>query len=291
MGDLIKEVKAQLYDRISNPLFVCFVASWGIWNWRLILGVLFGTGYEMRQAVVQEQIAQSGTWFQQLWFFPLLSAILYILIYPWVARCVYWYWENQQKELKRLRQKIEDATPISQEEAIRLRRTNREELRRMEGEVDEMQKRVQELQLALNEYEQKVSNLENDKVELTKQLGKAIELAKQEVLTPKVQGLHPLEPVAKDGNIFDRFDKKSVEIAKNKGGISENSEIAALLALVLSHTGSAYDLAESTGINRIIIENGLDGLYKNGLVESFAGKWHLSERAKKIVVDSGLVKI
>lgn len=291
MVDFMKEVKAQLYDKVSNPLLACFAASWNIWNWRLVLGVLFGTGYETRQAVVQEQIAQSGAWFQQLWFYPLLSAVLYIAIYPWVARCVCWYWENQQKELKRLRQKIEDATPISQEEAIRLRRTNREELRRMEGEVDETQRRIQELQLTLNEREQKILGLENERGELSRQLAKAIDLAKGVVLTPSVQGARPLEQSEKIGNIFSRFDQNAVETAKSQGGITENAETAALLALVVLHTGSAYDLAENTGINLIIIENGLDGLYKKGLVERFAGKWGLTERAKKIVVESGLVRI
>jgi hypothetical protein len=43
MEDIIKSIKAFLYDRSSSPLFGAFIISWMAWNYRLLMLVLSDT--------------------------------------------------------------------------------------------------------------------------------------------------------------------------------------------------------------------------------------------------------
>ncbi len=53
---------------------------------------------------------------------PVISAAAFILLFPFPARWAYSYTRGKQKELKEIRQKIEDEEPLTQAEAKTLRR-------------------------------------------------------------------------------------------------------------------------------------------------------------------------
>lgn len=289
MDSFIKEVKSQLYERIGNPFVGCFLVSWGLWNWNIVLGILFANGFEGKHQAVIQSIEQSGTWYAKLWLLPALSALAYIVLYPWLAKAVFWYWENRQKELKRLRQEIEDETPITQDEAFRLRRANREEIRQLEGQLSELEKRNQELLFSLNEKERQLLEREQSVLDQNLQLnGIAKEMNSESV---------PESESVLDGNsndhkpLLERFKDEAINKAKAYLSIQNDNILIPFFALIEGDGVSASKLAERAGVNRIIIDHGLKQLEQIGAVNYYGGTWYLSDYGKQVTIDSELVGI
>lgn len=116
--EISKSVKSVLYDRISSPLVGAFAVSWALWNYRFLTVLISG----------MEPIAKFETIDTALYptlvcvllrmiAFPLLTTIAFIYLYPYPARLVYKFAREQQKQLKNIRQRIEDETPLTAEES------------------------------------------------------------------------------------------------------------------------------------------------------------------------------
>ena len=123
LDDLVKSVKAQLYDRVSSPLLASFALSWAAWNYRFILTVIASMPAPDKFSFIDSQIfPTSMDVLLRGGIYPLLTASTLIFLYPIPAKYVYRYWRQCQKELKEVQQKIDDETPLTREEARQLRR-------------------------------------------------------------------------------------------------------------------------------------------------------------------------
>lgn len=156
MDDLVKSVKAQLYDRVSSPLLASFFISWLAWNHRLFI-VLASSEFKVGQKFhyvdnflypgVYQVVCQGFLW-------PLLSALVILIVYPVPGRWVYEYVRKEQKRLKEIQQRIEDETPITQEEARELRlivrtaaKSHDEQIRERDSEISALKKELAETKI------------------------------------------------------------------------------------------------------------------------------------------------
>ena len=158
MEDVSKSIKANLYEKASSPLAGAFSLSWFIWNYKLILTIF--SGLKLKEKIEYIEIILYPDFITTItvgFGYPLLSAVLLILIYPHPAKWIYEYWHTRQKELKEIKQKIEDDTPLTIEESRQLRR----ELLRLESDYDEeISKKnleVDRLKEIIDRYENKSS--------------------------------------------------------------------------------------------------------------------------------------
>lgn len=164
--DAIKTIKAQLYDRITSPLFGTFLMSWLGWNWHLPALFLFDSSMRVvgkfEYVSTKLYVEQSTYWIQGL-LYPILTTIFFIGIYPWLARPVYGYWRHQQNKQKELQQKIDDETLMTVEEARELRRSVIESKLIYQAESDQREDKIKELeeiikQAKLNTSAEKLTN-------------------------------------------------------------------------------------------------------------------------------------
>lgn len=287
MGNFWKDFKFQISERLTNPLLGSFIASWFVWNWNLILVLLFGNGYTERLQVVQSVIDGSGAYYFQLWAYPLLSAGVFILVYPFVARMVYWYWENQQKKIKAMRQRIEDETPITQEEATRLRRFNRDRLRELEIQIEEWQRRYQEIQKRLADRDNDCEKLDSVQESMIEEI---LNLKSKLPTADVFDGDSKLETSSSLPKIYAQFSEEALKVAQAALPFEDEQAFATLLAFVKAQGGTAQDVAEAGDLNRIYVDYGIDRLMEKGILErGTAGRLRLSDRGKMLVVKSGLV--
>ncbi|HSV69150.1 MAG TPA: hypothetical protein VLI72_03480 [Methylibium sp.] len=125
-ADIVNSIKATLYDRTSSPLFGSFAVSWAAWNYKLV-AVLLGDGkFQEKLEFVNITLYPDG-WKSIAWLWglgPIVTAVLFILIYPWPARWVYEYAAAQQRRLRDVRRRIEGDELISAEEARQLRQSH-----------------------------------------------------------------------------------------------------------------------------------------------------------------------
>jgi len=163
--DVTKSIKSSLYDRVSSPLFGAFTLSWGIWNYKLLLTLLSSMDVQSKIGNIETLLYPD---YQALlltgFTYPLVTSVLFILIYPIPAKFVYKYWHSQQIHLKIIKQDIEDETPLTIEESREIRREilNLEsqydaELNRRGAENDRMRELVRDLENNLLNANQKSS--------------------------------------------------------------------------------------------------------------------------------------
>lgn len=150
MQNIINSFKAHLYERTSSPLIGSFIFYWIICNYKLVI-VLFSS-YEptemfqiIKNLYPQEKITL-WTGFDIHYYsllgngllMPLLIALAYIFIIPYPSKLIYSFWKNRQKELLKIKYKIEDETPIGEEQARKLRSTLYELQKKYDSQFEEV---------------------------------------------------------------------------------------------------------------------------------------------------------
>jgi len=120
--DLIKTIKAQLHDRITSPLFSSFVISWCGWNYKLLIILFSGMNAVEKISYINKELYLSWVGVACYgFFFPALTSLLIIYVYPYPAKVTYEFYKRRQVELKKIQQAIDDETPLTKEEAKKIR--------------------------------------------------------------------------------------------------------------------------------------------------------------------------
>lgn len=167
-NELTKSIKAALYDRTVSPLFGAFLISWLAWNHRFVVVLLSSMDVAEKFSYIDENIY--GTWWPLVgnaFLLPLLTALFFIFAYPYPAKYVYEFWRHRQKELKLIRQKIEDETPLTMAES----RVLREKLADVSFDYEQKLNRAND---ELEGAKRAISEVELREEALRKELDKAI---------------------------------------------------------------------------------------------------------------------
>jgi|WetSurMetagenome_2_1015567.scaffolds.fasta_scaffold43183_3 hypothetical protein len=156
LDDVIKTVKAQLYDRATSPLSGAFILSWCGWNWKFLF--LLISDMPVMQKFSYAEATLYPTFFASMltgFIYPLLTTAFIIFIYPIPARFVYGYWRNQQKKQKEIQQKIDDEEPLTKEEARKIRSSALQLEISYEEEREQREARIKELESAVKSIQDK----------------------------------------------------------------------------------------------------------------------------------------
>lgn len=167
IDDFLKSVRAAMYERTTSPLAGAVALSWLVWNYKFVI-VLFSSMEPEKKFGYIEQVLYPRTWgsLVDVLVGPLCTAALLIFVYPFPAKWTFKFWRNRQRELKEIRQQIDDETPLSREEARRIRRQvvaiqaeyerqlqrAAEEEERLKGVVGEEQERVRKLEHEIEQF-------------------------------------------------------------------------------------------------------------------------------------------
>lgn len=118
LDDILHSIRSQVSERLSSPLIGAFAISWCLWNYRFLV-ILFSNNTVTETFKLIDSIAFPPTWsvFLNGVLYPLLSALSYIFLYPYPARVVYRFVRERQRDIAKIRQQIEDETPLTQAEA------------------------------------------------------------------------------------------------------------------------------------------------------------------------------
>jgi hypothetical protein len=154
LEDIVNSVKASLYDRTSSPLFGSTLISWAAWNFRLLLVVVGDGKYNEKITYIAQVLYPRWYDVAIFWFVgPLLTAAVFIYLYPYPARKVYEHSANEQKKLRELRRQVEGDELLTVEEARDLRQKHLDmqirfdtQIKALEGERDSLRNLVARLQ-------------------------------------------------------------------------------------------------------------------------------------------------
>lgn len=168
LQEITTQIKAQLYDRARSPLWGAFVLAWCAWNFRTLLILFSGDTLELKISILDSIYQTPEIYLTKGLLYPVLSAVVFIVFYPLFARLAYWHWHNQHVKLKATQQKIEDKTPLTQEEANALRKVSldqeinfQQQIRSLNELNKELTSREQPLINRIREQDTRLEILEN----------------------------------------------------------------------------------------------------------------------------------
>lgn len=150
--NITDSIKAKLYDFAYTPFMSSFVISWILLNHKYLL-IYFGNEklekkLNLLNGYPTETIAFLGhDLLTNQFIYPLTIALLYVFIYPWFALKFYDITLYYNKESKKIKQKKEDQTPVTQEEANKIR----EEIEKLLKERDIYNKEQIEMREKFNQ--------------------------------------------------------------------------------------------------------------------------------------------
>jgi len=131
---IIKSVQSQISERTASPLMGSVLVSWCLWNYKFLV-ILFSSASVLRTFELVETIAfpsLSAVLLKGI-LFPVLTAGVYIFLYPYPAKYVYEFSRMRQKEINDIRRRIEEETPMTIEQSRKIK----SDLARIEAELSE----------------------------------------------------------------------------------------------------------------------------------------------------------
>lgn len=159
--DVIKSVKASLYERTTSPLFGALGISWVVWNYKIFL-VIFSAMPAPDKITYLRESLYAHFWEKAIFLAvgPLITAALFLFVYPYPAKWVFRFWRKKQKELRDIRNEIEEATLLSLEESRRIRRQIIEIQKEYDGQLRKSSEDLERVKQQLVDSQNLSSDLE-----------------------------------------------------------------------------------------------------------------------------------
>jgi hypothetical protein len=158
-----KSIKASLYERASSPIIGAFISAWLIFNWKLCFVVVFANDTVYERLAYIEKSPYIGLWPNI--YFPAISAVAFIALYPLASLLPYMWWEWYAKQKTKIKNRMQSGILLTLEKSIALRN----ELDNQEGKFEEV----------LNGKEEKISELQI----INENLKKSLEEKQQEIFS------------------------------------------------------------------------------------------------------------
>lgn len=166
MQDIFTSIKAYLYDRMVSPLIGAFIVGWSVWNYRFFV-VMFSAGLptptdkfeaiDLLFGPYTFTIGDASFWISGRIIdgalVPAVIALIYLYVYPLLAKPVYAHSLKKQKELRAIKQAQDDQRLLSVEESRELYRRLAQMQSKHQDEVDSLNNQIS----ALNQH---IENLE-----------------------------------------------------------------------------------------------------------------------------------
>lgn len=132
MEDIIKSIKATLYERTGNPFLLSFSLAWCLHNYRVIMIVLSNDSLNIKLEKVDSYFGSNVLFYDYVInygcllhavIFPLIYSLLYIFVFPFFSIRINEYHFKKQKELLAAKQKAEELELLTKEKSQELRRS------------------------------------------------------------------------------------------------------------------------------------------------------------------------
>lgn len=163
LDEFQKSVKAVLYDKLTSPLTGTFFFSWFAWNWKLIYYIILGDNerniIERIEYIENNFLSPSYTYTV---LYPMLTAILLILVYPFITTFAYWVTLIFRQWKKKIKNEIEKNRLLTPEESFEIRneieKQGEKYIRMTKNQTDGIKKLNNEIEF----YKNKIKELEKE---------------------------------------------------------------------------------------------------------------------------------
>ncbi len=120
ISDLKLSFERVINERLESPFYGAFVISWLLWNWKIPYVTLFVSSEKLNIDKVQYIVGLNHT-SQTLFWYPLFSSVILVLVMPLVTNGVYYVNLKYTAWRRRKKNDIEKARLLTFEESNQLR--------------------------------------------------------------------------------------------------------------------------------------------------------------------------
>jgi hypothetical protein len=155
LDDFKKSIQLILRERITSPFSGAFFFSWFVWNWKMLYFLFFTD----ENLTLNERFNYVDTHFLKWadnFFLPILSALFFVLIYPFITTGALWIWLRFKKWQADIKNNIEGQQLLTLDQSIALRleiENQHERLDRLtkakDGEISLLRRESEELRRRL----------------------------------------------------------------------------------------------------------------------------------------------
>lgn len=217
--DLKDSIKARLYDFKYTPFLSAYIFSWIYFNSKLILIFL------APKLTVEKKIDMLS-WSQVNYEYPIYFALVYVFVFPLATALFYATTLFYKALMNWIQQKIQDKTPLPQEQANAIR----EENFKLTLEHREVMEKIEKIQLEYSSKEKTLISQFSDKEKTLKNDFQQKELNFEEKLKEKVN--------IKVEKLNAEIDKKNEDINYKNNQLKEQQETITSLMHKISNLES-----------------------------------------------------
>ena len=266
IDEVTKSIKAQLYDRISSPLFSSFLISWSVWNYKFILVLVSGASTTEKFALIETVFPDTRALALQGGLFPLLTALAIIFLYPYPAKYIYKFSRLQHQELKIIQTQIDDATPMTKEEARKLRNEAMATAAELDAQIDKHRLETSHLKERIVSLQKEIDEVKgpNEKPSATTD-----ESSESPEVNLHVQ--HPVPAAQKNNfpNLTDEAQELLLEAIEDKSGTTLHAKYIGGTSI---QTNGKNQIPSEDRETVALWESALRSLLQYDLVESVGNK-------------------
>lgn len=181
MEEIIKSIKAFLYDRASSPLIGALIISWSFWNYKMFFILFSDEKIENKFLLISTLFDKNNpieifgltlpfslSMLCNGAIYPILLTIFYIYIYPFLAEPVYKLSLQTQLKLINLKKENEGKKLLTVEESNKMQLELLNLQDKYEEETEKLRTKISSLQALLNT--QDISNEKTPALESYKKL-------------------------------------------------------------------------------------------------------------------------
>jgi hypothetical protein len=205
LSEFKKSTNNILYERVTSPFYGTLVLAWIIWNWKIIYLTFFISESKIDSSKIDYIIAHYSD-VNHLVYYPIISTVLIITIFPFLSNGAYWLHLKFRKWKIDSKNKIEDKQLLTLEQSIIIRK----ELRDKEKEFEEL---LSNKDLEIKTLSKELENISNVNSEEPKK--------EQENTTSYENDYRRFK---NDSYAFKNFSKIAKQLRKNYTFPSDTSE-------------------------------------------------------------------
>ncbi|ENM5780415.1 hypothetical protein NTH33_004022 [Vibrio mimicus] len=183
ISDSLNSIKAFLYDRTVSPLFGALITAYIVWNFKILMLVTSKDNYAIKEWEFNNfysssffkdplffgsiDLSWATNYLMCLFVMPIISALLYIYVFPYPSKWVFSFSYKKQVELSNEKKAIQGTALITVEEKAELlakydrakieqkeqSAVHRSELEEVERQVSQLIGDKSQLEARLSEYE------------------------------------------------------------------------------------------------------------------------------------------
>lgn len=163
-NEIVKSVRAELYDRTVSPLMGSFLLSWLAFNHKLILAFFADVELIEKYRIIDDLIYSNlfeialNNPILMLFIYPSTMALIYIYVYPILALPVFEHARKNQKKLNDKKKEIDGDTLLSREDSLKM--WNEIDIRE-EQHLKEMARKDRQIEQLKTQQQKPVKNAKN----------------------------------------------------------------------------------------------------------------------------------